>query len=116
MQALLLTALFALTALPAGAGQFDGVYKPAGLSWSCQARDLGMDGGAVGVFGDQFLGVENTCTLTNPTPIPGLGAVAYTAECNGEGMTYTYPLMLMTQDNGIYVITEGYVADWTRCP
>jgi len=105
-----------LAAAPAAAGPFDGLYYP-GIAlpgaWDC--KTLGMEGGAVGVQGDQLIGVENTCTLTNPVEVRGMAAVLYDEECAGEGETTTARVMLMTSDEGLYVIRDGFVADWLRC-
>ena len=52
-------------ALPAIATPFDGLYAPsAGFEiWSCEAEDLGGDGGAVGIVDGFLQGVENACEL-----------------------------------------------------
>ncbi len=96
---------------------FDGLYAPAGSfeSWSCKSEELGGDGGAVGVTNDYLHGVENDCELTNPTNVRGMDAVLYDAVCSGEGEQYSYRLMLMRHDIGIYVIGNSYAAEWRSC-
>ena len=97
---------------------FDGLYAPAnGFEfWSCKASELGGDGGAVGVENGHLQGVENACELTNPTNIRGMDAILYDGVCSGEGEQYTHRVMLMRHDSGIYVIQDGYSAEWRSCP
>jgi len=97
---------------------FDGLYAPANSfeSWSCKASELGGDGGAVGVENGYLRGVENACELTKPTDIRGMAAILYDAICSGEGEQYTQRVMLMRHDSGIYVIQDGYSAEWRSCP
>lgn len=115
--ALLTAALLAL-ALPAAAGPFDGTYYPGIAmpgSWDC--KSLGMDGGALSIGGDTLIGVENSCALTDPVEVRDMHAVLYDAVCSGgEGESTTERLMLMSSDQGVYVIRDGFVADWLRCP
>ena len=93
---------------------FDGLYAPAGSfeSWSCKSEELGGDGGAVGVMNGNLHGVENDCKLTNPTNVRGMDAILYDAVCSGEGEQYSYRLMLMRHDRGIYLIGNGYAGEW----
>ena len=102
--------------LPAAAlaQAYDGVYYPSGMSgWSCQT--IGMDGGAVAIRDGQLMGVENTCDLTNPVGVTGMEATLYDMECSAEGTTYTERVMLMHSGEGVYVIRDGFVAEWARC-
>jgi hypothetical protein len=110
--------VFFLMMLPIGAaaGPFDGLYRPdtqATMLWDCHS--VGQDGGAVAVMGDQLIGVENRCTLSNPTPVRGMDAMLYDSTCNAEGESYTERVMLMAQPGGVYVIRDGAVANWVRC-
>lgn len=98
----------------AAATPFDGIYRPAGMDWwSCQ--DVGMDGGAVAVRNNVLYGVESYCELTNPTNVRGISAVLYDAVCAAEGSEYSYRVMLMTHPEGIFVVQDGFVADWRQC-
>ncbi|TYB81611.1 hypothetical protein [Maritimibacter fusiformis] len=111
-------ALALTCALPATASAtpYDGMFRPNydfAASWDCTS--LGMDGGAVAVQGDKLIGVENTCTLTDPVEVRDMNATLYDAECSGEGETARERLMLMAHDYGIYVIRDGFVSDWLRC-
>ncbi|QGX97487.1 hypothetical protein EI983_04025 [Roseovarius faecimaris] len=101
----------------ASATPFDGLYAPSEsfAMWSCQAEDIGADVGAVGIMKDYLQGVENACKLTNPTNVRGMDAVLYDAICSGEGEKYSHRVMLMRHDNGIYVIQDGYAAEWRSC-
>jgi hypothetical protein len=110
---------FFLTLLPisAAAAPYDGLYRPnvqAAMLWDCHS--VGQDGGAVAVMGDQLIGVENRCTLTNPVEVRGMAATLFDAACNGEGESYSERVMLMAQPGGLYVIRDGAVSDWVRCP
>lgn len=100
--------LVAVSATSLAAGPFDGLYRPDGLEgWDCVS--VGEEGGALAVRGDQYYGVESLCTLTNPTRVNGMSAILYDAECNGEGMSYSYRMMLMRVPEGLAVIQDGYV-------
>lgn len=102
--------------LPLAATPYDGVFRPNfdfAESWDCST--LGAEGGAVAVEGDKLIGVENTCTLTDPVEVRGMKATLYDAACAGEGETARERVMLMAHDYGIYVIRDGFVSDWLRC-
>ena len=101
----------------AAAGPYDGLYRPdypGAESWTC--RTVGMDGGALQVAGDRFLGVENSCTLSNPVQVRGMAATLYDAECSGEGEVYSKRMMLMLTPEGIAVIEDGFADNLLRCP
>ncbi|SDJ40935.1 hypothetical protein [Aliiruegeria lutimaris] len=105
----------AFAAVAEAQSPFDGLYYPTGSAgWDC--RTLGADMGALGVLDGFLEGVENRCAMTNPVNVRDLPAVLYDLECSGEGTTYAERVMLMRSDQGIYVIRDGYVAEWSRCP
>ena len=104
-----------MVATTALATPFEGIYQPAGSNWTCNPADVGMDGGALAVKGNAFHGVENVCELSNPTAVRGMDAVLYDAECSGEGESYSYRVMILRNDAGIYVIQNGYASDWQSC-
>lgn len=103
----------AVLATPLAAQEFDGIYRPAGSAWDC--KSVGSDGGAMAVRDGMFYGVESACKLTNPTPVKGMRAVLFDAECEGEGETYGYRMMLMQLAGGIAVMTDGYANEYERC-
>ncbi|GKY87856.1 hypothetical protein [Sinisalibacter aestuarii] len=112
------SALAACILIPAaaGAGPFDGLYRPNddwAERWDCQS--VGMEGGALEITGTTITGVDNACTLADPVEVRGLNAVLYDRTCTGEGEPYSERLMLMGHDFGVYVITDGLVLDWLRC-
>lgn len=112
-----LALLFALVALPAAAGPFDGLYRPDqpwAEGWDCQS--VGSDGGALAVRDGVFYGVENSCELTNPVEVNGMSAVLFDAECSGEGETYSKRMMLMRVPEGLAVIEDGFVNILRACP
>ena len=94
-----------------------GIYVPQGMEafWDCQS--LGQDGGALAIRGTEMIGVENTCQLKSPDPIPGMDAVRYSRSCAGEGMTYEGdPVILTPTDGGVGILYSGFVTEWRRCP
>ncbi|MAM60607.1 MAG: hypothetical protein CMH11_03860 [Maritimibacter sp.] len=93
---------------------YDGIYRPAGMDW-WDCTSIGMDGGAVAIGGGELQGVENACTLSDPVDVRAMSATLYDMECMGEGMSSTERVMLMTSDAGVYVIRDGFVAEWERC-
>lgn len=105
--------LACLVASPVLAGPFDGRYRPLGSGWDCQT--LGSDGGMLEIRDDVFYGVESACTLTNPTEVEGMSGLLYDAECNGEGNSYSYRMMLMLVPEGLAVIEDGWVNVLERC-
>jgi len=100
----------------AGAGPFDGLYRPNydwASAWDCAS--VGQDGGALAVEGLTLRAVENTCTLSDPVEIRDMEAVLYDASCAGEGEESAGRIMLMAHAFGIYVIRDGFVLDWISC-
>jgi hypothetical protein len=109
-------AILAAICLPglAVAQQYDGIYRPAGMDgWDCTS--IGMDGGAVAIGGGEIQGVENACSLSDPVEVRDMAATLFDMTCFGEGMSSTERVMLMTSDSGVYVIRDGFVAEWERC-
>lgn len=107
-----------LAPVTALAGPFDGYYRPSGPwgdGWDC--RSLGSDRGAVGVMGDRIVFVEGGCQLTNPVQVNGMGAILYDGRCAQEGTEYSERILLMRRNDpfGLYVITDGHVAEWSVC-
>lgn len=109
-------AMSAVLSTAAIAGPFDGIYRPnsdtAGI-WDCQI--IGADGGAFAIFGDELFGLENQCKLANPVNITGMDAILYDATCSGEGFIESHRTMILRNDHGVYVISNGYAADWKLC-
>lgn len=98
---------------------FDGLYRPAEYpGWSCSADQVGMDGGALAIRDGALWGVESRCDLTDPVEVRDMpGARLFTAQCAGEGETYSYRVMLMQGPDGVlYVIQSGWVSTWVPCP
>jgi hypothetical protein len=119
--AILVALLMAAAAGPALAqnmlDRVQGIYAPEGLIgvWDCQT--VGRDGGAVAIQGNAMMGVENTCMLEDPKPVPGMDAVRYTRMCTGEGMSYVGdPVILTPTERGVGLMFDGFVTEWLRCP
>jgi len=74
-----------------------------------------MDGGGMEVRGNLLIGVESECKLTKPVQVNGTSAMLYVMECSAEGYETTARVMLMPSEFGIYVITDGFVAEWEHC-
>jgi hypothetical protein len=103
----------ACAATTAHAQSIDGLYQPAGSSWSCSADQIGADGGALAIRNGVFDGVENRCTLTAPV-IAGIGT-RFTAVCSAEGSTYSEPMTITPTDDGVQIDRNGATANWIRC-
>lgn len=113
MRAVLCVPALCALALPVAAQSFDGVYRPKGSSWDCTS--IGSDGGALAIRDGVFYGVESACTLTKPTPVNGMSAMLYDAECNGEGESYGFRVMFMALGDGLAMIQDGAVSELERC-
>ncbi len=101
-------------ALPAAADpSLDGVYRPAGSSWDCTS--IGSDGGALSIRDGVFYGVESACELTRPTPVNGMNAMLFDAECTGEGETYGFRVMFMPLGERLAMIQDGTISELERC-
>jgi hypothetical protein len=95
------------------------LFRPSGEifdSWSCSFDALGEDGGALGVSDDELIGVDTRCTLVEPVPVRNMTATLYFAQCTSEGERYTERVMIMPSPNGVYIIRDGQVFEWDRCP
>ena len=111
-----LAVLLTLLATTANATPFDGLYRPDATwaeGWDCVS--VGSDGGALSIENNTFNGVENTCTLSNPTPVRGMDAILYDAECSGEGMTNKERMMIMRTYSGIAIVRDLSVAPMVSC-
>jgi len=96
---------------------FEGLYEPAnsdGIEWTCEARDLGQEGGALGVIDGAFFGLENTCDLTNPRLQPD-GSVTFAAICEAEGERIKEEITLAMTSDGITVSRSGRTTQWRSC-
>ncbi len=100
-----------------GAAQsFDGYYMPVSAppgSWRCNADFLGSDGGSVGIIGDTFFGVENTCTMSNPRPENG--GIRYDTACEAEGEISRSSILIRQTAVGITILRGSEVIEWRRC-
>jgi hypothetical protein len=107
--------ILVVSATSLAAGPFDGLYRPDGAdTWDCTS--VGSDGGALAVQGEVYYGVESMCTLTNPVAVNGMSAILYDALCNGEGETWSRRMMFMPVEDGLAVISDGFVSQLKRCP
>jgi len=102
------------------AQDFAGIYRPNyafARDWSCNAGDLGSDGGSVGIVDGKMIGVENQCTLSNPTPVPGnANATRYDEECWGEGTQYTATIEIEKTPVGIlFRQNDEPGVEWRLC-
>lgn len=105
-----------LLGTPALAGPYDGLYRPDYPEY--EGRDcvsVGSDGGALALRDDILYGVESQCQLTNPVAVNGMDAVLYDAQCAGEGMEYSYRLMILRLPEGIALIQDGFVNPLKSC-
>ena len=97
------------------AGPFDGTFRPnhdSTIHWDCTS--IGQDGGAMSIRGNELVGTEWGCLLTDPVRVRGMNALLYNGVCASEGTEYSERIMLMKSEHGVYVIGDGYVLDLIR--
>ena len=107
--------LIAALAAQAGATPYDGLYRPGFGGWTCERDQLGMIGGSLGILDEAIHGLENTCRLSNPTPVRDMDATLYDESCEGEGMTSGGRVMVMRSEDGVIIVRDGSVTEWLRC-
>lgn len=97
--------------------KFEGIYRPIiadGVHWSCEADDLGQEGGSLGVVDGSLFGLENTCDLTNPR-LQLDGSVTFAAICEAEGERIKEEIALAMTSDGISVSRSGRTVAWQSC-
>jgi hypothetical protein len=109
----ILAIALACAATTANAQSIDGLYQPAGTSWSCSADQIGVDGGALAIRNGAFDGVENSCTLTGPVPVES--GTRFTAVCSAEGSTYSESMTITPTADGVKIDRNGLTDYWSRC-
>jgi hypothetical protein len=100
--------LLAVLAVPAGAGPYDGRYRPdhpSGDSWDC--KEIGKDGGAVLLTSNVFFALGSRCTLRDSVAVSGMEATLYDAICRADGAPWHRRIMIMKTETGIAVIQKG---------
>ncbi len=111
--AMLLGATPALADVPS----IDGIYRPDfewAQDWDC--TNVGQDGGAIAIVGNQFKGIESSCTLSTPVNVRGMPATLYDATCTAEGEEFGLRMMFLRTEGGITLISgDGAVAPFHRC-
>jgi hypothetical protein len=94
----------------------DGLFRPDypwASSWSCSADHLGSDGGSLGILNGKLYGVESTCELGPPRPVPG--GQRFSATCSGEGETYKTDYIIAATPTGLSLTRDGETVQWRRC-
>lgn len=106
--------LAGLVPVAAVAGPYDGVYKQTA---NAECSLVGVEGGALKIEESIFYGVEVECRMTRPVDINDMNATIYQMECSGEGQTWTERAMMMNdaEEDGIYMIWNGYAFRYERC-
>ncbi|MBQ1202696.1 MAG: hypothetical protein IIX61_02645 [Loktanella sp.] len=96
-------------------GPYDGVYRQTA---NAECALIGANGGSIRIASGIFYGVDMQCRMTRPVDVSGMNATLYTMDCTGEGEQWTERAMLMpTPDqNGLYMIWDGYVFVYSLCP
>ncbi|MEH6644324.1 hypothetical protein [Sulfitobacter sp.] len=105
--ALLLLLLSSMTS-EAGAGPYDGRYRPdhpSGDSWDC--KNIGKEKGAVLLTSNIFFALGSRCTLRDPVGVSGMDATLYDAICRADGEPWQRRIMIMRTDTGIAVVQKG---------
>lgn len=97
------------------AGPWDGIYRQAA---NADCALVGVDGGALQIADGIFFGVESQCFMTRPVDVVDMQATLYTMECVGAGSSWVDRAMVMhtAERDGIYMIWDGYVFRYDRCP
>jgi len=112
---LLLLLVFTTTA--AGAGPYDGRYKPdtpAGESWDC--RNIGQDGGAVLLTANIFCALGTRFTLRDPVKLSGMDGTLYDAICQADGAPWQRRILILRTDTGITVVQKGgHISPLRKC-
>lgn len=96
---------------------FEGIYEPVnsdGVEWTCEARDLGQEGGALGVVDGALYGVENTCDLSRPR-LSSDGSVTFASTCDAEGERIKEEITLAVTSDGVSVSRNGRTTQWRSC-
>lgn len=105
----------ATTTMAAHAQNFDGLYQPAGHTWTCNPDHIGIDGGALAIGGGFIDGVENRCKLSNPRKSISEDSTQFTAICSGEGVEYREDLTITSTVSGVRIVRDGSEILWNRC-
>ena len=109
-----LAAVLAVAAIPAAAGEFDGVYKQT-IGSDCTR--MGVDGGALVIRENVLFGIESRCEMEEGERLRGLDAVLYDMACTAEGVDWTAPAILMhAAEGGLILVWRGYAFAYDRCP
>jgi len=95
------------------AGLFYPSIDEGRFTWSCQEQDVGMEGGALKISTTEYHGVENRCSVNDPSPA-GTG-YDITLECMSEGMPYQERIHVEPTETGVEITNEYGVIQWTRC-
>lgn len=96
---------------------FEGLYEPVnsdGLAWTFQVRDLGQEGGALGVVDGALYGVENRCDLSRPQ-LSSDGSVTFASTCDAEGERIKEEITLAVTSDGVSVSRSGRTTEWRSC-
>lgn len=96
---------------------FEGLYEPAnsdGIEWTCEARDLGQEGGALGISEGALYGVENRCDLSRPR-LSSDGSVTFASTCDAEGQRIKEEITLAVTSDGVSVSRSGRTTEWRSC-
>lgn len=101
----------------AGAGPYDGRYRPDHPDadrWDCVT--IGKAGGALAIANDAFIGIGSRCALQNGRRLRGMDASLYDAICRGKNAPWRTRLMIMNTQMGITIVeTGGKVVALQRC-
>lgn len=97
----------------AGAAEFDGLYRAAP---TVDCNIVGVEGGALKIEGDTFVGVEVTCRMTRPVNVRDMGAQLFDMACEAGERAFTERAMLMhAADGGLIMAWDGYAFKYDRC-
>ena len=105
-----------LTTGSAMASDFNGTYA-LNDDWDCV--NIGSDGGAIQIVGNDLHGIESFCQLSNPISVRGMSATLYDESCESEGTQVSQRVMFMRSQNtvgSIFIVRDGIATEWYACP
>jgi hypothetical protein len=110
----------------AGAGEYDGLWKPAPIQvpdgneidqYTCDPQ---VEAGAIPIEGDWYGDPESNCTMSNPTAVRGMEATLFDVTCQGDwgSRTQRELLMLFRDENDeerLLMVTPYGASEYERC-
>ena len=116
--AALMAGAFLISAGPAFAGPWDGIYRQNKTS---DCASVGHVGGSLEIREGVFYGQGLACRMTRPVDVLDMDATLYTMDCvdgNGEDAEHWSERVMMMRDaegEGIIMVWNGYSFRYEAC-